>query len=170
MFELILLITLLVLTGWSAWMDVVWLAVVAVVLYIAGNWLFGDLSHLSFLTDPMTLLSLGAFYLAVGTAWSLWKWRRWMLSDTIQSKLRNGKREHEKVDCPAPFRESTHFPVTAQPSNNVERIVTWITLWPFSMIVYFFADFLMDVGLWIYNRLGRVYSRITDAAIPDDLK
>jgi hypothetical protein len=43
-------------------------------------------------------------------------------------------------------------------------------LWPFSMIVYFFEDFLMDIATWVYKRLVLVYRRITLSAIPDDIK
>ena len=93
-----------------------------------------------------------------------------MLSKKVQDKLKSAMLEHSKKDSDRPFRESIYFPSLAQPSQNVERIVTWITLWPFSMIVYFFEDFLMDIGRWIYERLGKVYVRITDAAIPDDNK
>lgn len=170
MLELIMIIALLALMGWSAWIDTLWIAGVAIVLYVAGNWLFGDLSHLAFLTDPVTLVSIVAFSLAIGTVWSLWKWRRWVHSDQVQRDLRKGKKEHDAKGVKTPFVESFYFPISAQPNHNVERIITWITLWPFSMVVYFFEDFLIDIGRWIYERLGKVYVRITDAALPDDMK
>lgn len=170
MFELLLLITLLALFGWSAWIDTVWIAAVALVLYLAGNWLFGDLSHLSFLADPITFVSIVVFSLAVGAVWSLWKWRRWMLSTHVQDQLRAGKNDHDERDSDTPYKASNSFPNCAKPSQNVERIVTWVMLWPFSMIVYFFADFLMDIGRWVYERLGKIYARITDAALPEDMK
>lgn len=174
MLELVLLFVVLAALGWSAWLDTLWIAGVAVVLYLAGNWLFGDLSHLAFLADPVTLAAIVVVSLTIGTLWSLWKWRRHMLSPAIQNVLGEAKAEYDRMEGrdgsenKPPFRESAFFPRNALPSNNVERIVTWIMLWPFSMLVYFFEDFLVDIGRWIYNRLGRVYSRITDAAIPKD--
>jgi hypothetical protein len=170
MFEFIMLFALLILTGWSAWIDTIWIAAIAVVFYIAGGWLFGDLSHLTFLFDPITLICGPLFSLAVGATWSLWKWRRWMLSDRVQRVLRRSKDEHQKSGDDIFFKHSVWFPSEARASKNVERIITWIMLWPFSMLVYFFEDFLMDIGRWIYNRLGQVYVRITDAALPDDMK
>jgi hypothetical protein len=171
MLELIMLVGLLIMFTWSAWIEVAWIAAIAVILYLAGNWLFGDISHLSFLLDPITLISIAVFFLAAGTAWSLWKWRRHMLSNSVQKSLREGKyiydRQKEKV---CPFKESVAFPSKARPSRNIEKIVTWIMLWPFSMMVYFFEDFLMDIGRWIYNRLGNVYVRITDSTLPEDMK
>ena len=168
MFELIMLIALLALMVWSAWIDNIWIAAAAIVLYAASSWLFGELGHLAFLADPITLMSLLVCSFGIGTIWSLWKWRRWMLSDAVQSKLKTGMLEHAQKDSDKPFKESIYFPKSAQPSHNVERIVTWITLWPFSMVVYFFEDFLVDVGRWIYRRFGMVYVRITDAAIPTE--
>ena len=38
------------------------------------------------------------------------------------------------------------------------------------MIVYFFEDFLVDIARWIYERLVKVYQRITLAAMPDSMK
>lgn len=166
----LLIVALLILMGWSAWMDTPWIAAITAVLYLAGSWMFGDLSHLAFLTDPTTLLASVAFSLAIGTLWSLWKWRRWMLSDQVQRALREGKDLRDKSDANTSFKDSIYFPKRAMPSHNVERIATWIVLWPFSMLVYFFEDLLMDVGRWVYERLGKVYSRITDAALSDDMK
>lgn len=166
MLELLLLIMLLGLFSWSAWIDTLWLAGVALALYLAGNWLFGDLSHLSPLADPLTAVSVVVFSLAVGTVWSLWKWRKWMHKPSIQEKLKRGQLDHATKDSGSEFKDSIYFPRDAKPSNNVDRIVSWIVLWPFSMLIYFFEDLLMDIGRWIYNRLGGVYVRITDSAIP----
>jgi len=92
----------------------------------------------------------------------------------VQRALHDAKHSfdctHKGKTPSTPFKESIYFPNEARASKHIERIATWIILWPFSMIVYFFDDFLMDIGRWIYNRLGKVYARITDAALPDDMK
>lgn len=166
MLEILFLVALLALMGWSAWLDVIWLALVAVALYLAGSWLFADLEHLAFLVDPLTALSLAAFSLTAGAIWSLWKWRRWVRSPHVQKAIIAGHNKWQNSESAGAFMDSAFFPDDARASENVQRIITWITLWPFSMIVYFFEDFLSDIGRWIYERLGQVYVRITEAALP----
>lgn len=171
MFELILTICLFGLMTWSAWAETIWIAGVAATLYFCLSWLFGDLSYSQIIADPVTLVSVTASFAAIGALWSLWKWRRWMLSDKVQVALRKGKEAYDgSYGESLPFKESSRFPKEARPSQNTDRIITWIALWPFSMVTYFFADFLMDVGRWIYNRLGKVYQHITDGALPEDMR
>lgn len=170
---ILLLITLGVF-GAAAWFESLTLAAAMVVVYLAVGYVFFGLTHLAFLADPVTLISLTVLSLAIGTVWSLYKWRRWMHSSRVQRALHDAKHSfdctHKGKTPSTPFKESIYFPNEARASKHIERIATWIILWPFSMIVYFFDDFLMDIGRWIYNRLGKVYARITDAALPDDMK
>ena len=49
-------------------------------------------------------------------------------------------------------------------------MASWIVFWPFSMLVYFFDDFLRDVALWVYERLAKVYQRITMSALTEEMK
>ena len=174
--EIILLILLFGLISWSAWYDTAIIGCVGIVLYLAGSWLFGDLSHLAFLLDPFNFVALLVLSLACGAAWSLWKWHVHVRSDRVQAALKKTKKQYDKAAhdntqvIEEKFKDSYYFPDEARASQNVDRIVTWIIFWPFSMVIYFFDDFLYRIGKWVYHRLGRVYIRITEAALPDDMK
>lgn len=181
MFEFIFLIALFTIMTWSAWYDTVSIAAVGVVVFGAVTWLFGTPANFAWLADPVTLISLVVVFLGIGALWSLWKWRRHVRSASVQrdikesveayikSKADRKSRYGEDYVEPA-FVDSMSCPTTINPAHNKNRIVTWIVLWPFSMLVYFFEDLLMDIARWVYERLGKVYWRITLAAMPDTTK
>lgn len=172
--EYILIIMLVGAFSFSAWWDTVWIAGIGFIIYMAVNFIFTDMSHMAFLMNWMNMLAFSVFSLAVGAMWSLWKWRKWMKSDWVQKHLREAKTNYDtgsqSLQRGITFKDSENFPSLAKPSQNVERIISWIVLWPFSIIIYFFEDFLMDIGRWIYNKLGKVYVRITDSALPEDMR
>ena len=176
MFEFILLCAFLGLLLTAAWWDTLWIAGAALVVYGAVSWLFTDMSHMAWLADPVTLAALLAVSMGIGTLWSLWKWRRHVRSDSVQAALKRELKSYHKYyrvspDSKAPrYIDSTYFPNEARASWNVEKISTWIILWPFSMIVYFFEDFLVDIARWIYERFAKIYARITLSALSDDMK
>jgi len=166
MLETIIVLALFLALIGSAWMETALIAAVAIIIYVALGYLFIGLPEVTL----FTLMASSSISLGIGALWSLWKWRRWVNSPTVQKALRTAKTKYDKSGVSAPFRDSDYFPNEALPSKHVDRIVSWITLWMFSMIVYFFEDFLMDIGRWIYNRLGRIYENITTSALPDDMK
>jgi len=166
MFETIIILALFLALIGSAWMETVAIALVAGIIYVALGYLVIGLPEVTL----FTLVASSSISLGIGALWSLWKWRRWVKSPPVQKALRTAKTKYDKSSRSEPFRESDYFPDQARPSKHVDRIISWITLWMFSMIVYFFEDFLMDIGRWIYNRLGRIYENITTSALPDDMK
>jgi len=170
MLEIILIFLLFSFITWSAWVETLWIAMVAILTYLAVSWFFADLSHLSFFTSLTNVIAFTICSLGIGALWSLWKWRKWMNSPRVQKLLNRSFKEFKSQDYHGSFKDSVWFPGEAKSQNNIERIISWIVLWPFSMVVYFFEDFLSDIGRWIYNRLGRVYTSITEAALTDEMK
>ena len=181
MLETILLIALFVALVTTAWFDTVWIGAAAIAIFAAATWLFGNAAAFVFLTNPVTLASFVVVSLAIGALWSMWKWRRHVKSEDVQAELEKGmqrfvaeegrKKERFGDDfIHKPFIESSEFPDAARASYNKERILTWIIFWPFSMIVYFFDDFLRDIALWVYERLAKVYHRITLSALSEEMK
>lgn len=172
--ETLVIVLLLAALLTSAWMDTVFVAIAAIVVYLAFGFLVIGLPEVTL----MTVAATSAVSLGIGALWSLWKWRRWVNGPIVQKALRESKDKYDTaVSNPKdyarptkPFRESDYFPEQARAAKNIDRIISWITLWMFSMIVYFFEDFLMDIGRWIYNRLAKIYENITTSALPDDMK
>lgn len=163
MLELIVTLIILTTLTWLCWNEQATLSALLIAFYLAVGWLWLGLGHLAFLADPVNLAAFLVVYSAGGILWSLWKWRRWMYSETVQSELERVAKSHGPLT-------RDNLPALALPGSNKERIVSWIMLWPLSVVLYFFADFLADVGRWLYERLGVFYERITDGAIPNNEK
>ena len=181
MLETILILALLAALVATAWFDTVWIGAVAIAIFAGAVTLFGNAAAFAFLANPMTLASIVLVSLGIGALWSMWKWRRHVKSESVQAELEEGmasfvqkedKRKKYYGDdfVHKPFYESAEFPNAARASYNKERILTWIIFWPFSMIVYFFDDFLRDIALWVYERLAKVYHRITLSALSEEMK
>lgn len=66
----------------------------------------------------------------------------------------------------ADFRESSYFPHEAAPSQNKDRIIHWIALWPFSMLAYLFSDVVRAMLDKLYALFANAYERITNRRIP----
>jgi len=154
----------------SAWYETVWIALAVGVVYLAVSFITGGAGAALIMANLGMIPVVVGASIAIGALWSLWKWRRRMVSDGMQKMLRTAKDDYDKKPRTNPFKESEYFPKSAKASENIDRIITWIMLWPFSMLIYFFDDFLRDIGRWAYNRLGKVYVHITDSALPDDMK
>jgi hypothetical protein len=171
MLETILFIVLFTTLIWSAWIDTVWLALVGLVIFGIGSYFTGTVTwELVSSVGPFTYVLLPILSLSIGTCWSFWKWRRHMRSEHVQKRLRDRKDQHDRKYREIAFRDSSLFPDEAKASKQVSRIISWIMLWPFSMLVYLLEDVLTDLGRWIYNRFAVVYVRITESALPEDMR
>jgi len=175
MFEILLFGLLLVGFGYSTWAEELWSLILVGIIFLAVGFFVGGYT-MTILENIELIIPILCGSMAVGSIWSLWKWRSHMRSQPVQDELREGKTKYDDVkgkegfrDLP-PFKTSDFFPDVARASKNVERISTWTILWPLSMVLYIFKDLLIDIGRWIYEQLGRVYLRITEAALPDDMK
>lgn len=47
--------------------------------------------------------------------------------------------------------------------HNKERILTWMYLWPMSMLASVFSDLIRELATALYNRMTSVYNRIANA-------
>lgn len=169
MLEIILVALLLGAFFWSVVEESLIIAAVAILLFALSAWFFLDyaLPQISL----AGVLATGVFYLALGTAWSFWRWRIHARSPSTQADIQEAiQKYNDKGDGDKEFEDSMWFPRSAQPSQNVNTIVTWITLWPFSLLVYVLHDVLQDIGLWIYHQVGQVYVNITRSALPTEMK
>ena len=92
-----------------------------------------------------------------------------MKADWMQEQISKGKDRYEesKKDGKsfgppaATFYESTYLPSTAKPSENKDRISSWVALWPLSTFLFFFDDLLVRFFHAIYDLFGGMFERIT---------
>lgn len=62
------------------------------------------------------------------------------------------------------YRYSYSVAGVPQASENKERIMTWMYLWPFSMLGTLVSEFLFKIWDRIYDAMGEVYNSIAAAA------
>jgi hypothetical protein len=49
-------------------------------------------------------------------------------------------------------------------TQHKDKILSWIILWPFSLLGYLLSDILMDVANWFFARTKWIYTRISKRA------
>ena len=122
--------------GWAMFMGVV----SAVVAYFF------------FAIPLMTLLVYAACYLAVGFIWSFWRYKRYADQIVEMYSGRNLSARKEAVE-------------KLRPTNMLDKITTWVLIWPFSMIENVLGDFIKVVQTFITKFFKGVYNRIYQAAV-----
>ena len=109
-------------------------------------------SYFFFAIPLMTLLVYGAGYLAVGFIWSFWRY----------------KRHADKVVemCEGKSRDARKYAIEElKPSNMLDKLTTWVLIWPFSMVENVLGDFIKIVQTFITTFFKGIYNRIYQAAV-----
>jgi hypothetical protein len=117
--------------GWAMFMGVV----SAVIAYF-------------FFAIPLTtLLAYAAGYVAVGFVWSFWRYKRH--KDKIVEEYSGRSLEARKLAVER-----------LQPSRMLDKITTWVLIWPFSMFENVLGDFIKIVQTFITKFFKGIYTRI----------
>lgn len=146
-------------------------AVLALILFFTNSDLFAWVYD-----NPLTFVEYVAAYFIAGAAWSMLKWwlyllgvrekydsirALWMQSHkmssaaTIPDQLKNEWRAH------VAGRFSGKFP--PQATDHKASIMLWISYWPVSSFWTLLNDPLKRIAVAIYNVMGNVYQRISNA-------
>lgn len=145
-------------------------AVVGAVIFIAISWFaYGTNPFVWIHQNPGTAITAIILYSAIGALWSLFKWWKRVTSPELQKAMADAKKQHEEEspDCgPKDYMNSFRFPDKAKVSANKDRIVSWIALWPLSMIGFLVGDVLLEFFNRIYDWLASIYERVTTHYAP----
>lgn len=133
------------------WLSVIGLALLQFVT-IADPWAWAS-SH------PYTLGIAAAAYLPIGVGWSLFRWWKTLQKTAADIRKEKGSFESGRSWSSWEAYVKAHLPSA---SANKERIVCWITYWPFSAAAYLLLDLLYDIGDWIYTKLSGFYQSMVD--------
>lgn len=162
-----LFLALLVLCTISAYSEITFIGFAALLLFTVVAWWLFDGGPVYWIIDkPGTVIALVIVYACTGGLWSLFKWRSHMVSNATQSALKSAKEKFDKDPKKGDFIDSVYFPADAMASLNKSRIVSWISLWPFSVFLYVFDDLLLHFFNRIYDILAGAYERITKRHLP----
>lgn len=130
-------------------------------------WWFYETNPIAWLVEhPAAFFSGVLLYTLIGIAWSLFKWRNHMKSARIQMMLKDAKPRFVESGNEGDFQSSCYFPLEASSGYQQDRIVAWIGLWPFSVLIYALGDMLVAFGKAIFNRIAGAYDRITARWVP----
>jgi hypothetical protein len=159
MFEFFGLIATLVM-GW-AWILLPALVLLAIFLehHSRHGWVlfFGlcilGISHFYFAIPIITLLLYSAGYIPVGILWSFWRYKRH--TTTMVDRI-------NKMD-PGHYRQEAIRKL--HPMEMIGTLVTWIMIWPFSVIENLIKDILSAIESLVTRVFRGVYHRIYEKAL-----
>lgn len=136
-------------------------------------WGVYEISPWTLLTQHGWMIPLAILgYFAVGCLWSMVRWTLWNnhLFDTARSFIIHTN-EYEVLSREEKLKYLGRIlinnciisgPFPPSPSQYKARIVFWITNWPFSLVWTVLNDPLRKLADFLYRRLGKVYSGITN--------
>lgn len=153
----------------SSYFEATFGAVICAILLIAVAWLLYDSNPFLWIYEnPARAGMATATYGALGILWSLFKWRKRLLRPDIQSAMKQAKDAFTKgnPDSAESYIHDYRFPHKARASENKDRIMSWVALWPFSVVGYFIGEFLVDLIARIYDILAGIYERMTKYYAP----
>lgn len=144
--------------------------------------LFSDLKPFTYIAENwLTLIEYGALYIAIGVLWSFVHWTRKVykaadrLSETIEAyriahNYPQGWAPETKDQWEEISRRISHYgssdieSIIPKALNNKEEIVTWMTLWPFDMVIFLLKDLFVEMWDWLFSRFRMLYQSISNRA------
>lgn len=115
------------------------------------------ISYFYFDVPLSTIWGYGAGYLVVGLLWSFWRYKLYVAKMVAGLSERVFKSQKEK----------TWAVERLLPSNNLERITSWIIVWPFSVIEHTLGDIITLIQTLVTRFFKGVYYRFYLTATKD---
>jgi len=166
----ILLFCMIAFFSYSTYNESASVTFLGLLVFFGITWFFYGVNPFSWIiSNPLSaLLGIGV-YCAVGVLWSLFKWRKRLISEPMQLLMSEARARfvtQNPESDPMDYVHSYDFPSKATASYNKDRIVSWIVAWPFSVIGYFVGELLYNLFENIYKLFSGLYDRITKHYAP----
>lgn len=167
-------------------------ATVLLLLMVGTGQIGGNLNVLSWVGSHTTESIVYALvYVAVGVAWSFVKWFSFLIQFRDQyreqkEKFLTDNKLNPTGQVPEELREkfgnflgrahSTRVfrgnPLNEKPkaSNNKSRIVSWMSLWPCSMVGTLLNDPVRRLFNFLFNNFKALYQRMADHVFRNDVE
>ena len=149
---------------------------VFIAAFFALAWMFDVPVMASIKENPWNVLWAVSAYLMIGVLWSIFKWTLTLTSlkqvmleikanpegdphETTLGRLRN---KLAKKGCAWVAYHLDEKTVRLDLKNEAvaDKIISWIMVWPFSLINWVLNRFIQDLGRFVFNRFRNVYSNI----------
>jgi hypothetical protein len=148
-------------------------SIVTVVAFILLMGLCSELLTYSYrmISENLSLaIAIAVLYFPVGLLWSIFKWVLY-LKDEIKRETGYYNRSDKKGKLGVPISLSYYLKAELPTvKNSKEKLVYWITYWPFSVIDFLLSDLIIRIGNLIYDLSGKMYDKIRDSLIPKEWK
>lgn len=137
-----------------------WKVAFALLFFGVVSWL-SDFSW-AFIFSWWTLVYFVVWFV-IGALWFLFKWNKLAASarEDADRQIAGYRRNNNNKDMDEEGKRDIMLSYRPDLNKNKERALSWIVLWPFSMLSYLFGDLLKDLGNWIISQLRWVAERIT---------
>lgn len=144
-------------------------ATVTLIVFAFVQQLFGDFKVFNYVKEnPLHTAKWVALYFVAGTLWSIAKW--WFYVRTQREDYDEKKRRYldrNDVDgdvIPSSLKRgwADFAPEKPSAANNKEKILRWMSFWPWSALWTLINDPIKKLFKAIYKRLQNLYQRIVD--------
>lgn len=115
------------------------------------------ISYFYFAVPLKTIWFYLVAYVVVGLVWSFWRYKLYLAKMVKSLSERKWKSQADKE----------HAVKNLLPSNNLERITSWIIVWPFSVIEHVLGDIITLVQSLVTRFFKGVYYKIFVAQTAD---
>lgn len=105
--------------------------------------------------DLTNSIIFGVGYLVIGLLWSFWRYKRYLSKK--MSVIKNSAALFSDVEKKSMIEKLA-------PNKNIDRICTWIMVWPFSLIDNAFGDLINSIEYLVKTVFKRVYYRLYESS------
>ena len=113
------------------------------------------LSYFYFGVAFKDLLVIVPGYIIVGVLWSFWRYKRF-----VDKSVEREKDKHGAIDPSTLATLKAHL----SPNRQLGSIVSWIIIWPISLVENLLGDIIKGVELLVTNVFKSIYRRIYESA------
>jgi len=110
------------------------------------------IAYFFFHIDPMSIIMYVIAYFVIGFVWCAWRYKRY--ANDIVEKFKNSNK-YERQSAVARLH----------PTRMLDKLTTWVIVWPFSVVENFTGDFIKLVQIGITKIFKGVFHRIYEVAV-----
>ena len=108
--------------------------------------------------NPGTIILSIASYVVIGVIWSIVRWYFYLQGFKIHYIRKNG-----------PTKNGISFRGIPKGADNKNRILTWMSYWPFSMFWTIINEPFRKVFRYIYSKIEGIYDKMAKSVFSDSI-
>lgn len=130
--------------------------IITAILLIGGLQLLGYSIFSTIIASPFVVFLLLFGYIAAGAAYAvMYRYPKYLYKN--RQDIERAYKDWEKAGSERPFESSHHFR-DFSPGSNIERITSWVMLWPWGAL----WDLSHRPFIWFYNTVYKAIGKVLD--------